>query len=194
MITVALVSSAAAAKATPCAWLPALAATTPALRSAWVSLLIRTYAPRALNDPVRCRFSHFRYTGPPTRSDSTRDWSSGVCSRTSPSTSRAAATSSKLTDIVMLEVWHRAESAESSVASPVAVRGEDERRRADKPRVLAKRCRHHREIAHERQLGVRVQRLLQRVEQDLPGLGPPAASRPRRPDGPERRRRPGPWP
>jgi hypothetical protein len=41
MITVALAPSRAAAKATPWAWLPALAATTPQARSASVSREIR---------------------------------------------------------------------------------------------------------------------------------------------------------
>ena len=58
-------ASSSAAKATPWAWLPALAATTPRARSASDSLAIRKSAPRTLNDPVRCRFSHFRKTGPP---------------------------------------------------------------------------------------------------------------------------------
>jgi len=40
--------------------LPALAATTPDDRSASDSRAIRVYAPRTLNEPVRCRFSHFR--------------------------------------------------------------------------------------------------------------------------------------
>ena len=38
----------------------ALAATTPRARSASESLAILLYAPRTLNDPVRCRFSHLR--------------------------------------------------------------------------------------------------------------------------------------
>lgn len=64
--------------ATPCAWLPALAATTPRARSSSESPVIRTYAPRGLNEPVRWRFSHFSHTSPPHRSDSARDATTGV--------------------------------------------------------------------------------------------------------------------
>ncbi|CAM5733841.1 hypothetical protein STENM223S_02950 [Streptomyces tendae] len=60
------------ASATPCAWLPALAATTPAARSSGSSPAIRTYAPRSLKEPVRWRFSHFSSTGAPTRADRCR--------------------------------------------------------------------------------------------------------------------------
>ena len=35
------------------------------------------YAPRILNEPVRCRFSHLSHTGPPTRSASPRECHSG---------------------------------------------------------------------------------------------------------------------
>ena len=71
--TVAEAPSRPLANATPCAWLPALAATTPCARSASDSRAILVYAPRTLNDPVRWRFSHFRYTGPPACSESTRE-------------------------------------------------------------------------------------------------------------------------
>ena len=97
MKTVAEVPSSCAASATPCAWLPALAATTPSARSPADNRAIRLYAPRILNDPVRCRFSHFRYTGPPTWAPSTRLFSSGVCRTTPDSSFRAARTSSTLT-------------------------------------------------------------------------------------------------
>ncbi|GGR33255.1 hypothetical protein GCM10015536_43430 [Streptomyces griseomycini] len=69
MNTVERTPSSDDASATPCAWLPALAATTPAARSSGSSPAIRTYAPRSLNDPVRCRFSHLRCTGAPTSRD-----------------------------------------------------------------------------------------------------------------------------
>src|SRR5580704_14623174 len=97
MTTVAAQPSRPAAYATPWAWLPALAATTPRARSASDSRLILTYAPRTLNDPVRCRFSHFRYTGPPIVSDSTREYRIGVSEITSRRSLRAAITSSGLT-------------------------------------------------------------------------------------------------
>src|SRR5664279_5154191 len=86
-----------AASATPCAWFPADAATTPAARSLAVSREIRTYAPRILNEPVRCRFSHLRNTGPATAAASGRDDSIGVYLATPRSSSAAALTSSTLT-------------------------------------------------------------------------------------------------
>ena len=58
--TVAVVPAKLAASATPCAWLPALAATTPWRRCSSVSREMRGYAPRILNEPARCRFSHLR--------------------------------------------------------------------------------------------------------------------------------------
>src|ERR1039457_5214777 len=146
MITVALAPSRAAAKATPWAWLPALAATTPRARSASVSREIRRYAPRALNDPVRCRFSHFRKTGPPRRSDSTRERSSGVGARTPRSTSRAAAVSSGRTGedaVVMLCSLALCRPAFAiSLAGPVAVGGEQQRGGTDQPGAQAERRRH----------------------------------------------------
>ena len=65
----------------------------------------------------------------------------------------------------------------ASVAGPVAVGGEDQRRRADEPRVLAQLGRHHPDVAGEFQPGVRAQRLLERVEQQRARLGKPAADR-----------------
>ena len=59
MNTVAGIPTIRAASATPWAWLPALAATTPRARSASPSRAMRVYAPRILNEPVRWRFSHF---------------------------------------------------------------------------------------------------------------------------------------
>src|ERR1700722_1894075 len=107
MNTVALMPSGAAEKATPWAWLPALATTTPLARSSSVSRASRVNPPRALKDPVRCRFSHFRYTGPPSFSDSTLDRSSGVREIVPCISSRAAATSSGPTGkVVMAAVSH----------------------------------------------------------------------------------------
>ena len=59
-----------AAHATACPWLPALAATTPAARSAALSVEMRLYAPRILNEPVRWRFSAFRCSSRPTSPES----------------------------------------------------------------------------------------------------------------------------
>jgi hypothetical protein len=49
-----------ATKATPCAWLPALAAITPHARCGSASVASLLNAPRSLNDPVICRFSSLR--------------------------------------------------------------------------------------------------------------------------------------
>ena len=78
MKIVAGMPSCCAASATPCAWLPAEAATTPRARSARVSRESRWDAPRILNEPVRCRFSSLRKTGTPSRSVRCWDLSSGV--------------------------------------------------------------------------------------------------------------------
>src|SRR5215207_1314587 len=100
MKTVAEQPSSRAASATPCAWLPALAATTPRARSSLESRAIRTYAPRILNDPARCRFSHLSQAGPLTFAASGRHSSRGVTRTTSVRSSRAARTSSRLTSLV----------------------------------------------------------------------------------------------
>jgi hypothetical protein len=51
-----------AAAATACAWLPALAATTPFWSDSRGSLRMALTAPRILNEPVSWRFSVFRKT------------------------------------------------------------------------------------------------------------------------------------
>ena len=90
MKTVELMPSVEAASATPWAWLPADAATTPLARSSADRREMRTKAPRDLNEPVRWRFSHFSYTRPPTSADSQRDSSIGVVTVRPSSISRAA--------------------------------------------------------------------------------------------------------
>ena len=70
MKTVAAIPASRAAHATAWPWLPALAATTPALRSSGVSEWIVLTAPRILNAPVRCRFSAFSWTVRPASRDS----------------------------------------------------------------------------------------------------------------------------
>jgi len=54
-----------AARATPCAWLPADAVTTPAACSSSESVAMRLVAPRILNEPVRWKVSSFRWTSAP---------------------------------------------------------------------------------------------------------------------------------
>jgi len=51
-----------AAKATPCAALPALTVHTPAARAKRGVCRITFHAPRILNDPVSCRLSHLKKT------------------------------------------------------------------------------------------------------------------------------------
>ena len=97
MNTVAAMPSACAARATPCAWLPALAATTPRARCSASNRAILVYAPRILNEPVRCRFSHLNQTGPAHSSDSAREPAIGVVDTIPASSSRAASTSSNPT-------------------------------------------------------------------------------------------------
>ena len=79
--TVASMSKARAASATPRPWLPAEAAITRGLavaaaRSA--SAAMRAAAPRSLNDPVRCRFSSFSQTSAPVRRPSAGAGTRGV--------------------------------------------------------------------------------------------------------------------
>src|SRR5436190_2542137 len=81
--------SSRAAHATACPWLPALAATTPAARCSGSRLESLTYAPRTLNEPVRCRFSALRLTGRPASRDSVSDGKTGVTRATPSSRSRA---------------------------------------------------------------------------------------------------------
>jgi len=70
MYTTASMPNSLAARATAWPWLPALAAITPAARSASLRLEILLTAPRILNDPVRWRFSAFSQTARPARRES----------------------------------------------------------------------------------------------------------------------------
>src|SRR5690606_26460935 len=106
MNTVAAVPHSCAASATPWAWLPALAATTPLARSASDSRLIRTYAPRTLYEPARCRFSHFSQASPPTAAPTGRHGSRGVVRTTPASSWRARRTSVRETRVVMVRSCH----------------------------------------------------------------------------------------
>jgi hypothetical protein len=62
MQMIAVVPTIRAASATPCAWLPDENATTPRSRSAVVRASSLLRAPRILNAPARCRFSHLKKT------------------------------------------------------------------------------------------------------------------------------------
>src|SRR5215204_2443828 len=97
MKMVAAMPCCCAASATPCAWLPAEAATTPRARSSSESRAIRTAEPRTLNEPVRWRFSHLRCTGTPASAESHRDSTIGVRTATESTSGRAASMSARVT-------------------------------------------------------------------------------------------------
>src|SRR3954449_6448382 len=90
MKIVALTPASRAAQATACPWLPALAATTPARRSASESVAILLTAPRILNEPVRCRFSAFSETSRPMIRESVSVVSTGVTRAMPSSRTRAS--------------------------------------------------------------------------------------------------------
>src|SRR5688572_8529410 len=92
---VAGMSSILAAAATPWAWLPDEKATTPARRLPASSWTRRLYAPRNLNDPVRCSDSTLRRIRPPSASSSGVAASKGVRRATPASLLAAACTSAK---------------------------------------------------------------------------------------------------
>src|SRR6266536_209220 len=84
-----------AAHATACPWLPALAATTPAASSSVLSVATRLKAPRTLKEPVRWRFSAFRWTSRPTNRDSVSEPWTGVTRATPSSRARACSISGR---------------------------------------------------------------------------------------------------
>src|SRR3954471_15228318 len=86
-----------AASATAWAWLPAEAATTPALQPCSPSAASFAAVRRALNEPVLWRFSAFSATMPPARSEIVRVESTGVRRAIVPTAARAAATSRPVT-------------------------------------------------------------------------------------------------
>ena len=76
--------------------------------------IVRTCGHCTLNEPVRCRFSHLRKTGPARASESTREWSTGVSEITSWTILWAAVTSSELTApgvVATQEVCHSSAGA-----------------------------------------------------------------------------------
>src|SRR5262245_16305767 len=95
-----------AAHATACPWLPALAATTPAARSASPSVEILLNAPRILNEPVRCRFSAFSDTSRPASRENVSDRNTGVIRATPSRRSRAASTSRRDGAVPVANVEH----------------------------------------------------------------------------------------
>src|SRR5438105_1236839 len=85
-----------ALKATAWAWLPALAATTPRLRSSGASRENLLAAPRSLNEPVRCRFSSLKWIRAPQSSLNGSESGHGVTPTMPRMRSRAASTSCRV--------------------------------------------------------------------------------------------------
>src|SRR5437660_4834567 len=83
-------------KATAWAWLPALAATTPRLRSCGASRENLLAAPRSLNEPVRCRFSSLKWIRAPQSSLNGSESGHGVTPTMPRMRSRAASTSCRV--------------------------------------------------------------------------------------------------
>src|SRR5262249_20367848 len=103
--------SSRAAYATAWPWLPALAAITPAARSASDRDARMLTAPRILNEPVRCRFSAFSRTRRPVRTVSASEPKTAVRRARSPMRSRAARMSASVRVVVVAigQVEHRPE-------------------------------------------------------------------------------------
>ena len=78
MTMVAGMPSSRAASAVPWAWLPDENATTPARRCSGLNLDSALNAPRNLNAPMRCRFSHLKKTSAPSSSFTVREVITGV--------------------------------------------------------------------------------------------------------------------
>src|SRR5918999_2465260 len=96
MKTVAFTPPSRAASATACPWLPALAVTTPAARSASDRVATRLAAPRILKEPVRWRFSALRNTGRPLRRPSVSEEETGVARTSGAIRARAASMSASV--------------------------------------------------------------------------------------------------
>jgi hypothetical protein len=91
---VAGMPSSRAANAMACAWLPDENATTPARRWLSVKRDKALKAPRNLNAPMRCRFSHLKNSSAPSSSLAVRELTTGVRWAWPSSVRAAAATSS----------------------------------------------------------------------------------------------------
>src|SRR5215470_16035635 len=90
MQTTARIPSMRAARATPCAWLPADEQTTPRARSSSESSDSLFSGPRILYEPVRWNISAFSRTSRPVSSESVADAISGVRWTNGTTFSRAA--------------------------------------------------------------------------------------------------------
>jgi hypothetical protein len=78
MTMVAGAPTLAAAMATACAWLPEENATTPRARSASEIEKMKFAAPRILNAPPRCKFSHLKNASTPASASNVREVMTGV--------------------------------------------------------------------------------------------------------------------
>src|SRR5882762_649920 len=87
-------------QATPCAWLPADTAITPAARCAAVRESSFANAPRSLNDAVNWLFSNFRKTWAPAMPESVRECRQGVATTAPEIAAPALRTSWKETGIL----------------------------------------------------------------------------------------------
>src|SRR3954451_4693128 len=106
MNTVAAMPSSRAAQATACPWFPALAAMTPAVRSASPSVDSLFTAPRILNDPVRWRFSAFSQTLVPVSRENVPEPYTGVTRARPARRSRAASMSASVGAVVVANAKH----------------------------------------------------------------------------------------
>src|SRR5438132_1132762 len=95
-----------AAKAIAWAAFPALMVTIPRSRCSLERLATAKAAPRGLNDPVRWRFSAFRYAFAPIRSPRERLVSSGVRCTTDVTMGRARSTSASVTLTLLMGMIH----------------------------------------------------------------------------------------
>src|SRR5689334_2694517 len=106
MNTVASMPSSRAAQATAWPWLPALAARTPAARSASPRPVSLLTAPRILNDPVRWRFSALSQTLLPQMRPNVSEPYTGVTRARPASRSRAASMSASVGAVVVANAKH----------------------------------------------------------------------------------------
>src|SRR5437588_11135841 len=109
MKIVAGIPASRAAQATAWPWLPALAATTPAARSASESVFILLTAPRTLNAPVRWRFSAFSHTSRPASRVNVSDPYTGVTRATPSIRARASWMSVSVGTAVVAKFEHLAQ-------------------------------------------------------------------------------------
>src|SRR5919201_3926081 len=95
-----------AAHATAWPWLPALAATTPAARSASESVCSLLTAPRTLNAPVRWRFSAFSQTSRPARREKVSEPYTGVARAMPSIRARACSMSASWGAVLVAKLEH----------------------------------------------------------------------------------------